>query len=64
MADDPCPHCDDSGFAEISHGGIWTGENVWVSYAICDCECGQDVRRERAQRAAMDRRDQNVEAAA
>lgn len=48
-----CPLCDDSGFAETYHGGIWTGENVSSSQSICDCPCGEDVRRELASRHAQ-----------
>jgi hypothetical protein len=48
---EPCPLCDDSGCVEISSGGIWTGEAVHSRYEICDCPCGDDVRRELKARA-------------
>jgi hypothetical protein len=41
----PCPHCDDSGYVEFASGGIWTGENIRTRHEICDCICGDDVRR-------------------
>jgi hypothetical protein len=46
MDDEPCPKCGDSGFDEIVRGGYWTGEVVWTEQRICDCPCGDDVRRE------------------
>ena len=48
MTDGPCRECDDSGFVETFHGGFWTGHAMRTTYAICDCACGDDVRRERA----------------
>lgn len=45
--DEPCPHCDDSGYVELVSGGIWTGANITSRLEICDCICGDDVRRER-----------------
>lgn len=50
LEEGPCPKCGDSGYEETYHGGIWTGENVSISYSICDCACGDDVRREKAER--------------
>jgi hypothetical protein len=47
---EPCERCDDSGYVETFHGGIWTGQSVRSSLAICDCICGEDVRRERSVR--------------
>lgn len=41
-----CVLCDDSGYAETYHGGIWTGDNVSSTYTICECPCGVDLRRE------------------
>jgi hypothetical protein len=43
-----CVKCDDSGYVEIVRGGFWTGENMSFRQEICDCPCGDDVRRERA----------------
>jgi len=43
-----CPNCGNSGYIETVRGGFWTGENMRSSLAICDCPCGNDVRRERA----------------
>lgn len=48
IADGPCTKCDDSGYIETCHGGFWTGEGMSSSMSICDCICGEDVRRERA----------------
>jgi len=48
VADDdwtPCPKCDDSGFQEFVSGGIWTGEHITRRLEVCDCLCGDDVRR-------------------
>ncbi|KQX18371.1 MULTISPECIES: hypothetical protein [unclassified Sphingomonas] len=45
---DSCEKCDDSGYIESVGGGIWTGENVTTTRSICDCACGDDVRRELA----------------
>jgi hypothetical protein len=49
----PCPLCGDSGYAETYHGGVWTGEGVFSTYDICDCSCGDDVRREQRAQASM-----------
>jgi len=48
--EEPCERCDDSGYAETIKGGFWTGEGLVSSMTICDCPCGDDVRRERAAR--------------
>ncbi len=45
---DECRKCDDSGYITTISGGIWTGEGVSESHTICDCACGDDVRREQA----------------
>jgi hypothetical protein len=50
IADDPCPKCDDSGFIETVRGGFWTGESMTTIHTVCDCICGDDVRREHALR--------------
>lgn len=44
-----CPDCDDSGWVETVSGGLWEG-NGRSRLTICDCICGDDVRRERATR--------------
>jgi hypothetical protein len=41
-----CPKCDDSGYIEHYSGGFWTGENMRFRQEVCDCPCGDDVRRE------------------
>jgi hypothetical protein len=42
----PCELCDDSGYVE-RFSGVW-GRTPRSSFSICDCPCGDDVRRERA----------------
>jgi hypothetical protein len=49
--DEPCPKCGDSGWEEIVRGGFWTGESMTTTYTVCDCICGDDVRREYGEQA-------------
>jgi len=50
--DDPCPRCDDSGYVETYHGGVWLAGSMRTSMAFCDCICGVDAREESDARAA------------
>lgn len=50
---EPCPTCDDSGWAEFCSGGIWTGERITTRQEPCTCICGDDVRRELRARASI-----------
>ena len=46
--DEPCERCDDSGWVEHYSGGVWIAGPMKRHMEICDCVCGQDVRRELA----------------
>lgn len=41
-----CERCEDTGYYERTSGGVWTGESLKSRLEICDCACGDDIRRE------------------